>query len=162
MAAESDPSWDQGKDLGSGVIGIRGLRRHVCRYGVGESLWMRWRPQDRRVAVIGSGVMGWRIGSGPRSSRLQRTLVGYIPGHAPRRGRIRRRAQARVSNSLMPQISKDKGSIQGRDKSKEHDGGTTDTAFSTVDFESYMRALFGNYKILYGDCAGLQQCVVGY
>jgi 3-hydroxyacyl-CoA dehydrogenase len=46
----------------------------------------------------------------------------------------------------MPRISKDKGSIRDRDESKEYDAGMTDTAFSTIDFESYTQAPFGNCK----------------
>lgn len=51
----------------------------------------------------------------------------------------------------MPRISKDKGSSrearEARDEEDHHaNGGLTDPAFSTVDFESYTQAPFGNYK----------------
>lgn len=104
---------------------------------------------DRPVAVIGGGVLGRRIGCvfvaagynvqlrDPSPEALQ-GAVEYIDVH-------------KQEYSLMPRISKDKGSIRDttetRDGSKDYDAGMTDTAISTVDFESYTQAPFGNYKI---------------
>lgn len=103
---------------------------------------------DRPVAIIGGGVLGRRIGCvfvaagynvhvrDPSTAALQ-GVVDYIDAH-------------KQEYSLMPRISKDKGSSRDADETHNDnqivDAGLCDTGVSTVDFESYTQAPFGNYK----------------
>lgn len=101
---------------------------------------------DRPVAIIGGGVLGRRLACvfvaagynvhvrDPSTEALQ-GVVEYIDAH-------------KQEYSLMPRISKDNGASRESPRDEDHhaDGGSTDHAFSTVDFESYTQAPFGNYK----------------
>lgn len=94
---------------------------------------------DRPVAVIGTGVMGRRIGCIFVAAGYHVHIMD-ISGEALE-GAVQYIDVHKQEFSLMPRISKEKEIISG-----DAEKGETDASITKIDIESYTHAPFGNYK----------------